>query len=87
MKLPVKHASSSGFVLPLVLWVIAILAFASTFVYAWVERAIADAALTRDRVRVEEEFNAALATVLYTMVRQPLSADGFEIYEIGRAHV
>lgn len=81
MKPPVKDASSSGFVLPLVLWVIAILAFASTFVYAWVERAIVDAALNRDRVRVEEEFNSALATVLYTMVRQPLSADGFEIYE------
>lgn len=76
-----EDTAASGFVLPLVLWVVAIMAFASSFIYAWVERSITDAALTRDRVRAEEEFSSALSTVLYTMVRQPLSSDGFEIYD------
>jgi hypothetical protein len=74
-----RSRSQSGFVLPLVLWLVAIMAFGAAFISRWTAGALEQASLARSGAEAERVLISARANLTYLLVTNYLSGRGMEV--------
>lgn len=85
-----RRSTNRGFVLPLVLWVIAISGLATAILSEWVSRAVSNAQVMQDKVQSEIAFANIRNELIFWLARRPYSYRGlqvgeFTVSEIGTA--
>lgn len=73
--------TSRGFILPLVLWIIAISGLAAAVLSEWVSQAVSNAQTIQDRVESEIAFADIKNELIFWMARRPFSFRGLQVGE------
>lgn len=76
---PLRSRGAFGFILPLTLWMIAILGLVASVINVWVGRTVADSRTLAQRVQMELVQSDVRNELVYMMARRPTSYRGLEI--------
>ena len=73
--------NSQGFILPLTLWIIAIIGFASAVLSEWVSEAVSNAQAIQNKTEAELAFANIRNEIIFALARSPFTTRGLEVGE------
>jgi hypothetical protein len=75
----IARPKSPGFILPLTLWIIAVIGFASAVLSEWVSEAVSNALAIQNKAEAELEFANIRNEIIFMMARHPFTTQGLEV--------